>query len=46
METETRCYEDFPNEAPLGRYLARAGYPVYENQGAEFFPSVRICISG
>ena len=39
METETRCYEDFPNEAPLGRYLARAGYPVYENQGAEFFPS-------
>ena len=37
-ETERRCYECYPNEAPLGRYLARAGYPVYENTDSCFFP--------
>lgn len=36
-ETEERCYACFPNEAPVGRYLARAGYPVYENYDARFF---------
>lgn len=36
-ETERRCYERFPNEAPVGRYLAHAGYPVYENRDARFF---------
>ena len=35
---EQRCYERYPNAAPIGRYLARAGYPVYENQDARFFP--------
>lgn len=37
-ETEQRCCECYPNEAPLGRYLARAGYPVYENESTCFFP--------
>ncbi len=37
-ETERRCAAAFPNEAPVGRYLARSGYPVYENRCTRFFP--------
>lgn len=36
-ETERRCYELYPNEAPEGRYLARAGYPAYVNENVRFF---------
>lgn len=37
-DVERRCYACYPNEAPLGRYMARAGYPVYENADSRFFP--------
>lgn len=37
-ETERRCYERYPNEAAIGRYLARAGYPAYVNESTRFFP--------
>lgn len=36
-ETEQRCYARYPNEAPVGRYLARAGYPAYPNGDTRFF---------
>ena len=36
-DVEQRCYASYPNEAPIGRYLARAGYPVFENEGVRFF---------
>lgn len=38
-EIEERCYAAYPNEAPIGRYLARAGYPAFENEGVTFFKS-------
>lgn len=38
-ETEERCYTAYPNEAPIGRYLSRAGYPSFENEGVSFFKS-------
>ena len=37
IDVEQRCYASYPNEAPIGRYLARAGYPVFENEGVRFF---------
>ena len=36
-DVEQRCYARYPNEAPLGRCMARAGYPVYENADSRFF---------
>ena len=36
-EVEERCCAAYPNEAPVGRYLARAGYPAYENHDARHF---------
>ena len=38
-ETEARAAAAFPNEAPLGGYMARSGYPVYECADSRFFPS-------
>ena len=35
---EQSCYERYPNEAPVGRYLARVGYPAYKNGDTRFFP--------
>ena len=37
-EVEEACYERYPNEAPEGRYLARAGFPAYPNGCTRFFP--------
>ena len=37
-EAERACCKNFPNEAPISRYLARRGYPAYENVDTRFFP--------
>ncbi len=36
METETRCYEDVPNEAPLGRYLPGRAIRCTKTRGRSF----------